>query len=199
MRLFLLRLVAFFSLALTLPTFAQVQAPSGPEPFQALASRIEEAINNGRFDDLTSLFAQNFSVTMSDQTVLSPGQSIADFREKWFGGKKPFIRNVQFKIIPNAAPLVNDGKIAVLRGTGFEQYRLDKGKNLSFNTRWTTTLINENGEWKILHIHNGVDFTDNAYLSAARNYTNFIAVAALVVGLILGIALAKLFGRRKSA
>jgi hypothetical protein len=65
-------------------------------------------------------------------------------------------------------------------------------------TRWTAVVAKEDdGKWRLRAIHIGTNFLDNPILSeaeaAAKKYTAF----GIAGGLVVGVGLGFLFGRRK--
>ena len=61
-------------------------------------------------------------------------------------------------------------------------------------SRWTATLYNDQGTWKMLNVHIGADLFDNPVLEALRSWLYKVGVGALLVGGILGPPIARLTG-----
>jgi hypothetical protein len=65
-------------------------------------------------------------------------------------------------------------------------------------TRWTATVIKDtDGKWRILTLHIGTDFLDNPILAVAEDSAKFIGAAGGAVGLVFGLLIMFMLGRRK--
>ena len=97
--------------------------------------------------------------------------------------------------VADAPTKIYDDRFGVVRGSNTEMYELANGNAYTFKTRWTATMIKDQGTWKILAIHNGTNFLDNPLLEAAEDSVYYFGGGGLVIGLILGV----LIGRRRGA
>ena len=57
-------------------------------------------------------------------------------------------------------------------------------------SRWTATLIRDNGKWKILNLHIGTNLLDNPVTEAAKSYVSKVGIGAGLGGLVLGFLIA---------
>jgi hypothetical protein len=69
------------------------------------------------------------------------------------------------------------------------------GKEFEFNSRWTATLVKENGRWLLASYHVSLNALDNPLINGAKKSLMWAVVAAGVIGLVAGL----LIGKRKKA
>ena len=184
-------LAAFFMLlAFAHPHIAFAQAPSSVEADKAqlrqVLTSLQEAINEGRYDDVTKFFYKDFTATMITQEVAQTPDEIAAYFKKWITGKDAVIRKLTVAPIVEGETRIYDGRFAVAHGRDRETYELSTGQTYEMVTRWTASLIKENGQWKITSFHAGVNFLDNPVLAAAGKSSIYLAAAGGIAGLFAG-------------
>lgn len=165
------------------------------EQLRQLLKETRDAVNSRNVPALTALFAKGFSATMIDQSVVTTPQGMQAYFTKWFGGKQPFIKKLTIDPVADIKTQIYDGKFGIVRGRDSEAYQLSNGNSYTFKTRWTATVIKDNGQWKILTVHNATNFLHNPLLSATERTLYYSAGGAAVLGLIFGFFL----GRRRRA
>lgn len=97
---------------------------------------------------------------------------------------------------PTAADLtaIYDGQFGFVHGTSVAKYDL-YGMEFNLPNYWTATLLNDDGEWKMVGYHVSSNIADNPFLDAAKSSLYLGGGAALLVGLIVGFFI----GRRAAA
>ncbi|MCP4073447.1 MAG: hypothetical protein GY742_17170 [Hyphomicrobiales bacterium] len=199
MRFFLI--VSFLVFTFVAPETAKAQTadPNGPdhEQLHQLLISITETINQGRFRDVEKFFYKDFAGTVITQDVLTSKKDIDAYFDKWFSGDSALIKSL--KIAPEADALsrIYDDKFATVYGSNIETYELTNGKIYEVNSRWTASLIKDQGTWKILTVHNGVNFLDNPVLTVAGQSTLWFGAGGLLIGFFIGLLAMFLFKKRK--
>ena len=84
--------------------------------------------------------------------------------------------------------------IGLSHGISREYDTFANGETRVMTSRWTATLYNDQGTWKMLNVHIGADLFDNPVLEALRSWLYKVGVGALLVGGILGFLIARLTG-----
>ena len=67
------------------------------------------------------------------------------------------------------------------------------------DTRWSATLVKEDGNWKVAMLHVGTDFLDNPVLDGLEKYASIFGIGAGIGGLLLGFALGALGSRNRQS
>lgn len=183
-----------FSALLFLMAFSAPAQDQDREQLRGLLEKTRDAINSGQFADLNPLFHNTFSATMINQDLATSRDELQAFFKKWFKGDGAIVKKLTMNPVADAPTKIYDDRFGVARGSNTEVYELTNGKTYTFKTRWTATMIKDQGTWKILAIHNGTNFLDNPLLEAAEGSVYYFGGGGLVIGLILGV----LIGRRRA-
>jgi hypothetical protein len=165
---------------------------------RALLSGIEQAVNTQSYGDLAQYVHESAYITTINQEVLSSGAEIEPYFESWFG-EDGYLKSMKMDLEADAlTEFFGDRTFGIVRGWGEEDYELANGRFFPMKTRWTATVSkNDAGEWKILALHTGTNFLDNPVLSATTSAAKYGTSGLGVVGLVVGLLLGYLFGRRK--
>ncbi len=164
---------------------------------RALLYGLENAVNSEHYEDLPQYFHKNMRVTMSNQEVLSSKEDIGKFFDFWFG-KDGYLKRVEMTLnADELTELYADKTMGIVRGKGVENTYLSDSRFFPMQTRWTATVIKDQGEWRILSLHIGVDFLDNPVLSMVEESGKYLALFGTLVGLILGLLLGFVFWRKR--
>ena len=175
------------------PSFAQTPVPAEREDHAQLRSILEsvrESINAGEFEDVIAHFHSTFAATMIDQTLLTKPEDVKSYFEKWFKGEDAVIKKLTINPEADEKTIIFDGKYGLVYGSNKEIYEIAIGNTYEINSRWTAMLIKDGGKWKLLSIHNGVNFMDNPVLSAAEGSTLYFGIGGVVVGILLTLMVA---------
>jgi hypothetical protein len=133
----------------------------------------------------------NVVVTWQNSEVCRGADGLREFFNRM--GKETF-RGYKVPPTPDALTQLYGGDTGVVFGHVVGQYTL-LGKELEFDSRWTATLVKENGRWLLASYHVSLNALDNPLINSAKKSLLWVAVGAGVIGLILGW----LIGRRKKA
>src|SRR5258706_14553170 len=79
-----------------------------------------------------------------------------------------------------------------------DTYTLRDGRVIKIHTRWTGTAINEDGKWKVLNAHIGLNILDNPILDAVEQLRWVWGAGGILIGLVVGVLGTLLLKRRKA-
>ena len=172
------------------------------EALRAMLKDVTTAVNEQRFEDLAPHFHPDLRVTTINQEVIVKPEGLEPYFRDWIGPGK-YCKSMKMTMEADALTEFygsGDSRFGIARGKGVEEYDLTDGRYLKLDTRWTATVVpNEDGSWRILALHLGVNFYDNQivhqFQNAAKKYPPMAGGVGILVGLLIGF----LVGRKKSA
>ena len=94
-------------------------------------------------------------------------------------------------------PVFFGEKVAFNTGSSSDTYITKSGDEVVIDTRWTSTLLKENGKWKLFRLHAGGDILDNPLINAAKENLYIFGGVGIAIGFIVGFFIAKVGGSRK--
>ncbi len=178
-----------------------ITSPTNREPdheaLRALLKTAKEAVNAKNFDALKPLFHEKFSITTVDQKVFT---NFDDFKAHFAGlftGANAPLKSVTFNPEADALTEFAGDNLGLSHGSSTDTYVFSDGDTRVMNSRWTATLIKDNGKWKILNLHIGANILDNPVTEAAKSYVYKVGVGAGIGGLLLGFILAWIIRGKK--
>ena len=134
---------------------------------------------------------------MVNQDVVTTAKDLKGYIDKQFNAPDSPLKNVQIAPEADIRTVLFDGRFGVNRGSSTDTYTLKDGRVFTLQTRWTGTAIQDEGKWKVLNAHIGLNILDNPILDATEQLKWVWAGVAAAAGLIAGILGTLLFTRRR--
>ncbi len=154
---------------------------------RALRTQVIEAITKGDNEAVMQHVHPNVVVTWQNAEVCRGVQGLRDFFNKM---AKDTFRGYKVPPTPDDLTILHGGDTGVSYGHVVAEYNL-LGKTLEFRSRWTATIVKENGRWLLASYHISLNALDNPILAAAKGSLIWIGVGGAVVGLLIGVLLAR--------
>lgn len=188
----------FACLLFTVPLFAQEADHEIHQELRAVLTTVQNAINTGKYDDMLPVISDSVRATTITQEVMSNRAEVSAYFKRWFG-PGGFLKNLDMHLNADALTELSPDKTwGLVRGSGIETYTLADGRHYPMKTRWTAVLIREaDGKWRLRAIHIGANFLDNPILDDAKRAVVRYASIAGVAGIVIGVLIGFLVGRRK--
>jgi len=96
-------------------------------------------------------------------------------------------------------PAIFYGDTAVAAGSTVDSFKFADGMGLDLNTRWSTTVIKEGDQWKIVALHFSSNLFDNALLNKAGQTNLYFGIAGLVLGILVILVVGRLTRKKSNA
>jgi ketosteroid isomerase-like protein len=192
------RIVALLLLLISPVLAAQETDQAIHDELRDVLNGIQEAVNSEKYGDLSQYFHENLTITTINQEVISTRAEIEPYFDKWFG-PGGYLQTLKMSLeADDLTEFYADKTFGIVRGSGEEDYVLSDSRSFPMKTRWTATVIKDtDGKWRILTLHIGTDFLDNPILAVAEDSAKFIGAAGGAVGLVFGLLIMFMLGRRK--
>lgn len=170
------------------------------EELRALLKGATTAINEERFENLQDYFHPKLRVTTVNQESIIKPEALEPYFRSWVGPEQYVLKMNMSMEADELTEFYGDGpsRFGVVRGKGVEDYDLADGRDLKLDTRWTATVVKDaGGKWKILALHLGTNFYDNPIVAQFQQATKTYGFGGLGLGILLGVVLGFLLGRRQ--
>jgi ketosteroid isomerase-like protein len=187
-----------FAGMLTAQPAAAAESPIHDE-LRALRDGLVAAVNKGDLDGILSYCHPNVSITTPDAAISRGTEAFRKYIELKTKGPQRVVEKF------STAPTVDDlstlygDDAATATGSSVDHFELVGGMKFDLQTRWTATLVKENGKWLIATFHESTNVFDNPLLSAAERGLTWAAGIALLIGLLVGGIGMWFLKRRRSA
>ena len=182
-------LVSGFSVSAFAQTSVSAADTSDPtadhEALRVMLTDAEKAINEGRFDDLTKYFDPNINVIYQNAEVADGIPEVQAFQKRILNDNGGVLKGFKTKVTADKLTEFY-GDTAIAYGSAVDHYTLVTGKEMDVTSKWSTTLVKENGVWKVVSLQFTTNLFDNPLLSIAKASNKYFGIGGLVLGLILG-------------
>lgn len=198
--------LAIAALVSCLSTVGVAQAPGAPPPasrptaeqthqdLRALKDRLVAAVNQKNEAALIAELDPNVRLTTMDNRLsVGPDGASKYYREMMVGSQR-VVKDMSLNATPDdLSILYADGNVALATGSANAHMDLAAGRTLDVPLRWTATLTNQSGQWKVASAHFSANMFDNPIMAGIQSLTYWIAGIAGLIGLAIGW----LIGRRR--
>jgi ketosteroid isomerase-like protein len=156
---------------------------------RTLLKGIETAINEEKYTELKQYFHKNLRVTTVNQNTITTHEGIEKYFNEWFG-EGGYLVSLQMTLTPDTlTELYSNKTMGIVRGSGIEKYKLTDGRKLDLKTRWTATVIkSSDGKWRILSLHLGTNFYDNAIYYEMKDQLTQWGILGSLFALLFGVS-----------
>ncbi len=187
-----------------------VKEPPAHQELREVKIAMEEAFNKKDLDALLKYVHKDVVVTWQNGEV-SRGhmgetkvghKGIKDYFDRMLTGDKSKLSKVEakpeleeFSILYGDPPTT-----AVAYGKLKDKYYMREGTTIEMESRFSATLVKEDGKWLIVNFHGSADVFDNAVMNMAIKKVMWITAGAVGLGaLLVGLIVGRLMGGKKSA
>lgn len=182
--------------------FAQTNGvPAAVDPTEAitrLRDGLIDSFNKGDMDRLLTHLDTNVVVTWQNAEVSMGREGVREYYNRMMKGDKPIVREVSAK--PEISGRHIYGDWAVSWGKMNDVFRLTDGSDFALDSRFTATIARRGEVWQVTAFHASVDAFENPVLTTAmKKVGRMVGWIATVAGVVLGIALTKIFSRKRDA
>lgn len=170
---------------------AQDPQPNDPphQQLRSLRNDLIAAVTSGDFESVFRHVHPDAVVTWQTNEVCRGHQGLRDFFTRT--GKDAF-RGYKVPPTPDTLTILHGDDTGISFGETIANYRL-LGKDMEMKSRWTATVVRQDGRWLLAGYHLSMNVLDNPLLNGAKQALWAAGATALTAGLAAGIFL----GRRR--
>jgi ketosteroid isomerase-like protein len=161
-----------------------------------------EAFNKGDLDGLLANLHKNVVATWQDGEVCRGRDGVRAYYDKMMKGDNRIVESVQARASVDELTILYGDRNGLAFGSVDQDFHLKNGKQFHLNSRWTADVVKEGDRWLIAGLHVSANAFDNPILNQAIRLTGlWVGGGALIVGLLAGLLLARMFrgSRRQGA
>lgn len=168
------------------------------QELRGILTTVQSAVNGGNYDAMLPVLSKDIRATTITQESFSGHAGVSNYFKKWFG-PGGFLKKLEMKLTADdLTELSTDKTWGIVRGSAVETYTLADGRVYPMPTRWTATVVKEtDGKWRLRAIHFGTNFLDNPILDEAKRKAKQFTMLGVGGGLLVGLVLGLLIGRRR--
>ena len=182
-------LVLFLSALLCPAAIAQsTGTPADHEALRKLKDQTIQAINTRDYALARKLISEPFMATLITQDSFTDFDKLKAYFESLYTRDALRMKSVTLAAEPDDYSQIIQGTFALTKGATKERYELADGRVFDIAGRWTAVTLKQDGEWRLLALHWGTNFLDNAVLGAVEKSVVWISAIALAGGLVIGLA-----------
>src|SRR5262249_43535448 len=123
-------------------------------------------------------------------------QGVKEFYERMRNGDNRVVEKVDTKLEVDDLAVLHGSDTAIAFGTLDDHFLLRDGMEFDLHSRWSATLVKEDGRWLIASYHASANVFDNGVLNLVlRKSSLYVGGIAGVVGLLFGIGVCLGVGR----
>lgn len=168
------------------------------QELRGILTTVQSAVNAGNYDAMLPVLGNDVRATTITQETMAGRAAVSAYFKRWFG-PGGYLKKLEMKLTADdLTELSADKTWGIVRGSAIETYTLADGRVYPMPTRWTATVAKEaDGHWRLRAIHFGTNFLDNPILDEAKRKAKQYTAAGAGGGLLAGLLLGFLFGRRR--
>jgi uncharacterized protein (TIGR02246 family) len=179
-----------------LPASSQVppQAPPANDEavhneLRALRDGLVDAINKGDIDRQLTYLTPNVVVIALNNEVSRGREGVRAYYLKMTTGPNHVVESFNCEVTVDELTILYGGDTGVAFGSASQNYKMTDGLKLDVKTRWTATLVKEQGRWLVASLHASANLFDNPLLTMAKHTMYWAGSLCLLVGLAFGFAI----------
>ncbi|MBI1784929.1 nuclear transport factor 2 family protein [Candidatus Sumerlaeota bacterium] len=194
--------IIFFAAAAFTTFNLRAQTPAAPEDpnhaeLRLLREHVLDALNKEDIDTALHYAHPNIVLTTLNAEVCRGRDGVKAYFDRMMTGPNRIVKSFQIDIKPADLTVLYGGDTGVCWGDSLNRFVLTDGLKFDAHTRWTCTLVKEDGKWLIASFHTSVNIFDNPILNMAA-HSLYWAVGGIPVALLAGLALGRFLKRKAS-
>lgn len=181
------------------PSSVAAQQPEDPAHAQlrALRDDLVDAMNKKDLNRLLSHLHPDVVVTWQNAEVSRKPEGVRTYISRMLDGPNSVVETFSTAPTVDELTILYGGDAGVAFGSSKDSFRLRSGQTFDLTSRWTATVVNDGGSWKIAAFHSSASLFDNPLLAAAQRWAMTGAVVALIAGFGIGFLISRI-GKRRS-
>jgi ketosteroid isomerase-like protein len=172
-----------------------VEDPAHAE-LRALRDALVDAVNKKDVDALLRQLHPDVVVTWQNAEVSRKHAGVRAYLARMLEGPDRIVDEFTTNPAVDELTILHGGDTGISFGSSRDHFKLRGGQSFDLNSRWSATVVRQDGRWLIGSFHASVNMFDNPLLAAAQRLALGGAAGALILGLVAGYVIARRRARR---
>lgn len=200
-RVFVSTILLLFGLLSAALTTAQ-DVPQTEDPahdeIRALRDGALSAYKDKDIDKLLTYLHPDVAFTIQNADVLRGHDAVRKFHDRMSVGEDREVVSIVGEFKVDELSILHGDDAAIAIGSMDDEIELKRGMKFTLNSRWTATMVKEDGRWLVAALHVSTNMFDNG-VSRLMLWWNSVKVGAIsgVVGLAVGGLVIGMFCRKR--
>jgi uncharacterized protein (TIGR02246 family) len=192
----------FTVVALTASTVcAQETEPAAEDPahneLRSLRDGLLDAFEKQDIERMLTFLAPDIVIVVQNAEVIRGHDGVRKFHQRMSQGEDRVVESLKSELKVDELSTLYGDDTAISFGTMDDHFKLRRGMEFDLHSRWTATAVRQDDRWQLASFHVSTNMFDNG---VSNLYIKWSAITsggvALVVGCVLGGAIAALWKRR---
>jgi uncharacterized protein (TIGR02246 family) len=163
---------------------------------RALRDRLLAAVNKNDIDAVVALLHPNIVYTAQDAVVSRGRDGVKAYLDKMLKGPQRVVESFKTNTdVSELTTLYADNNVGVAFGTTSDEFKLTSGVELKLESKWTATLVKENGQWLIAAFHISGNLFENPLMEMQAKKAKIFGAGGLFLGALLMMILIRIRNR----
>jgi hypothetical protein len=148
---------------------------------------IEASINSQSLDRMVEQMDPNVTVVWANAEVSRGPAEVLDYYERMVRGKGRILtKYLTAAQLHGHARFLGNGDVAIADGSMEDEFFPVIRGPFRLSSKWTTTAIRLEGEWKVVALHLSANVFNNVLLDETKRLLLYVGLGGLVAGAVLG-------------
>lgn len=172
-----------------------VEDPAHGE-LRALRDALVDAVNKKDVDALLRHLHPDVVVTWQNAEVSRRHAGVRAYLARMLDGPDRIVDEFTTNPSVDELTILHGGDTGISFGSSRDHFKLRGGQSFDLDSRWSATVVRQDGRWVVAAFHASVNMFDNPLLAGAQRLALGGAAGALILGLVAGYVIARRRARR---
>lgn len=163
------------------------------DELRALRDELAGAVNRNDLPAILRCLHPNVVVTWQNAEVSRGREGVRQYYERMLTGPGKVVESFAVQPTVDELTVLHGDDTGVAFGRSLDHFVLAGGLDFTLDGRWSATLVRHEGRWVVASFHASTNLFDNVLLRIEQRLKWWLGAIGLLLGLILGV----LWGRRR--
>jgi ketosteroid isomerase-like protein len=161
------------------------------EQLRALRERMFSAYKERDMDALLTDVASDVVITWQNADRNRGHDEFRQFYDRMMNGENGVVKDISSTFEVDDLSLLYGSNTAVACGTLSDEFTLNDGSHFSLNSKWTSTIVRQDEQWKVASFHVSANIFDNPILDVATGWLLKASLGGGLLGLVIGLLIGR--------